>query len=166
MKIENARLDVGELVLTVPLREAQFFLKSFEPGEYVITKAKKKRSLDANAYAWVLINLIAEAIRESPEDVYRESLRSVPNICEILCVQNKAVESMRRLWLKDHLGRRVETEESKISGCTNMYVYYGSSDFDTRQMSILIDRLVQDAHDLGLETRPEAEIRSLVEAWA
>lgn len=165
MKIERARIMGNDLILTASIPDARRFVYGFKPGEYEITPAKKKRSLNANAYAWKLINDIALAVRESPEDVYREALKNIPNICEVLCVQDKAVDSMERLWTRNHIGRRVEREESKIKGCTNLYIYYGSSDFDTRQMSMLIDNLVQDAQALGIETRPEEEIKSLLEAW-
>lgn len=165
MKIESARIMGNDLILTASIPDARRFVYGFKPGEYEISPAKKKRSLNANAYAWKLINDIALAVRESPKDVYREALKNIPNICEVLCVQDKAVDSMVRLWTRNHIGRRVEREESKIKGCTNLYIYYGSSDFDTRQMSMLIDNLVQDAQTLGIETRPEEEIKSLLEAW-
>lgn len=165
MKIESARIMGNDLILTASIPDARRFVYGFKPGEYEISPAKKKRSLNANAYAWKLINDIALAVRESPEDVYREALKNIPNICEVLCVQDKAVDSMVRLWTRNHIGRRVEREESKIKGCTNLYIYYGSSDFDTRQMSMLIDNLVQDAQALGIETHPEEEIKSLLEAW-
>lgn len=165
MKIENARIMGNDLILTASIPDARRFVYGFKPGEYEISPAKKKRSLNANAYAWRLINDIALAVRESPENVYREALKNIPNICEVLCVQDKVVDSMVRLWTRDHIGRRVEREESKIKGCTKLYIYYGSSDFDTRQMSMLIDNLVQDAQALGIETRPEEEIKSLLEAW-
>lgn len=166
MRIENARIQGNELILTVPDRqETRQFVYRFKAGEYDIRPAKKKRSLDANAYAWVLVNRIAEALRLAPEEVYCDALRNIPNALEIVCVQDKAVDSMRRLWIGDHIGRRVETEQSKIRGCTNMYLYYGSSDYDTGQMSMLIDNLVQDAKALDIETRPAAEIQSLLEAW-
>lgn len=165
MKIENARIMGNDLILTASIPDARRFVYGFKPGEYEISPAKKKRSLNANSFAWKLINDIALAVRESPEDVYREALKNIPNICEVLCVQDKAVDSMERLWTRNHIGRRVEREESKIKGCTNLYIYYGSSDFDTRQMSMLIDNLVQDAQALGIETRPEEEIKSLLEAW-
>ena len=165
MKIESARIMGNDLILTASIPDARRFVYGFKPGEYEISPAKKKRSLNANAYAWKLINDIARAVRESPEDVYREALKNIPNICEVLCVQDKAVDSMERLWTRNHIGRRVEREESKIKGCTNLYIFYGSSDFDTRQMSMLIDNLVQDAQALGIETRPEEEIKSLLEAW-
>lgn len=165
MKIESARIMGNDLILTASIPDARRFVYGFKPGEYEISPTKKKRSLNANAYAWKLINDIALAVRESPEDVYREALKNIPNICEVLCVQDKAVDSMERLWTRNHIGRRVEREESKIKGCTNLYIHYGSSDFDTRQMSMLIDNLVQDAQALGIETRPEEEIKSLLEAW-
>lgn len=155
MKIESARIMGNDLILTASIPDARRFVYGFKPGEYEISPAKK----------WKLINDIALAVRESPEDVYREALKNVPNICEVLCVQDKAVDSMERLWTRNHIGRRVEREESKIKGCTNLYIFYGSSDFDTRQMSMLIDNLVQDARALGIETRPEEEIKSLLEAW-
>ena len=66
MKISNAELTPDGLKLTVPLGDARRFVYSFKPGEYEITKARKKRSLDANAYAWKLINDIALATRISP----------------------------------------------------------------------------------------------------
>ena len=165
MKIESARIRGNDLILTASMQDARRFVYGFKPGDYDITPAKKKRSLNANAYAWNLINDIALAVRETPENVYREALQNIPNICEVLCVQDKAVDSMERLWIRDHIGRRVERKESKIKGCTNLYIYYGSSDFDTRQMSMLIDNLVHDAQALGIETRPEEEIKSLLEVW-
>ena len=165
MRIDSAKMQGGELVLTASVPDARRFVYGFKPGEYDISPAKKKRSLNANAYAWRLINDIALAVRETPETVYSEALKNVPNICEVLCVQDKAVDSMERLWTRDHIGRRVEREQSRINGCTNLYIYYGSSDFDTRQMAMLIDSLIQDARALGIETRPEEEIRSLLEAW-
>lgn len=165
MKITDARIAGDKLVLSVDTFEARRFVYGFKPGEYDISPAKKKRSLNANAYAWRLINDIALAVRETPETVYREALKNVPNICEVVCIEDRAVDSMIRLWTRDHIGRRVEREPSRIKGCTNLYIYYGSSDFDTRQMAMLIDGLIQDARALGIETRPEEEIRSLLEEW-
>lgn len=165
MKIDSARIQGNELILTCSPQDARRFAYRFKPGEYEITPAKKKRSLDANAYAWVLINRIAYALRATPEEIYREALRDIPGTCKDICIMDSAVEDMTRLWCNGHIGRRVETEPSKLEGCTKMRVYFGSSDYDTRQMSILIDNLVQDAKALDIETRPAEEIRSLLEAW-
>ena len=165
MKIENARITGNELILQTSIQEARQFVYSFKQGDYEIIPARKKRSQNANSYAWKLINDIALAVKLPPEQVYKDALRNIPCICEVVCVQNKAVDSMIRLWTHNHIGRRVECEKSKIDGCTNLYIYYGSSDFDTKQMSMLIDNLIQDAKELGIETRPADEINSLLENW-
>lgn len=166
MKITDARIAGDKLVLSVDTFEARRFVYGFKPGDFELVPAKKRRSLNANAYAWRLINDIALAVRETPETVYREALKNVPNICEVVCIEDRAVDSMIRLWTRDHIGRRVEREPStKNDGCSILWLYYGSSDFDTRQMAMLIDGLIQDARALGIETRPEEEIRSLLEEW-
>ena len=54
---------------------------------------------------------------------------------------------------------------SKIDGCTNVIVYYGSSTYDSKQMSVLIDRIVQDCKELGIETLPPDELLRLQEEW-
>ncbi len=113
MRIENARIMGGELILTASMQDARRFVYGFKPGEYDITPAKKKRSLNANAYAWRLINDIALAVRETPENVYREALKNIPNICKVLCVQDKAVDSMERLWTRDHIGRHGARKQRK-----------------------------------------------------
>lgn len=166
MRIESARYESGNLILSVPRSDAQPFVYDFKAGEYDIVKAKKKRSLDANAYAWLLINKIAEAVKESPLVIYKNSLIDIPGIWELCRVKDEAVDKLCRLWQKDHIGRRVDVETSEIPGWKNLYLYYGSSDFDSRQMSMLIDNLCQDCLQMGIETRPEAEINALLESWA
>lgn len=75
MQISKAELTPDGIILTVSRDEARRFCYSFKPGEYDIKKTCKKRSLDANAYAWKLINDISLATRISPEEVYRQSRR-------------------------------------------------------------------------------------------
>ena len=91
MKISNAELTPDGLKLTVPLGDARRFVYSFKAGEYEITKSRKKRSLDANAYAWKLINDIALATRISPEEVYLQSLRDVDGIQIALPLRHSSV---------------------------------------------------------------------------
>ena len=50
-------------------------------------------------------------------------------------------------------------------GYKRIVVYYGSSTYDTKQMSALIDSLVQEAQALGIETLPPAEIARLNSQW-
>lgn len=165
MQITAAEWSAGKLTLTTSDPEALRFAIGFSAGEYSLAKAKKRRSLDANAYAWVLIDKIAAAMRLGKEEVYRNAIRDIGGNSEVVCVQEKALETLRRGWERNGVGWQVETTPSKLPGCVNAILYYGSSVYDTHQMSVLIDRLVQDAQALGIETLPPEKLRTMMEGW-
>ena len=165
MNITAAEWSAGKLILSTADPEAMRFAIGFEAGDYSLAKAKKKRSLDANAYAWVLIDKIAEVMRLGKVEVYRNAIRDVGGTSEIFCMQEKAVNTFRRCWEGNGVGWQTETMPSKLPGCVNVIGYYGSSAYDTKQMSVLIDHLVQDAKALGIETMPPDRLNSLLEAW-
>ena len=144
--------------------EARRFCYSFKPGEYDIKKTRKKRSLDANAYAWKLINDISLATRISPEEVYRNALLDIPTLYYIALIPDEYTDAAMTDWQKGHIGRKAEKEPA-YTGYSNVFFHMGSSDFDTRQMSMLIDNLIQDCRALDIETRPQDEIEALLEAW-
>lgn len=130
-----------------------------------VTKHRVKRSLDANAYAWVLVDKIAQKRRMSKAEVYRNAIREIGGVSEVVCIQNRAAKTMKDVWTRNGIGWQVEEMESKIEGCTNLILYKGSSVYDSRQMSALIDSLVQDARSIGIETRPQWEIDSLLKEY-
>ena len=133
--------------------------------DLTIKKHRHRRSRGANAYAWVLIDRIAEKTRRSKTEVYRNAIRDIGGVSEVVCCQNKAVQAMTELWKRNGIGWQVEELDSKIPGCTNLVLYKGSSVYDTKQMAQLIDSLVQDAKAIGIETRSPNEIRSLLEEY-
>ena len=153
-------------------------IKVAEPAparEFVLTKKdrvysceikehREKRSLDANRYYWELCGKLAKAINDKPENIYRSHIRDVGNY-ETICIQTRAVDDFKRRWCSNHLGRFVETRESKLQGCTTVLAYYGSSDFDSLEMSRLIDNCIQDCKAVGVETLPPDKIELLKEAW-
>ena len=163
-----ARRISGEWVVTFTVTtDPRQELEGLENTDLDITakKHRKKRSLDANAYAWVLIGKIAEAMHIDRKEVYRDAIRSIGGNHEIVCVQDKAVESLRRGWESLGIGWQMETMPSKIKDCTTVFLYYGSSTYDTHQMSLLIDHLVQDAKALGIETLTPAELSAMMMSY-
>lgn len=132
------------------------------PVEVSVKKFRAKRSLDANGYAWVLIDKIADMVGIPKAEVYRDHIRQIGGVSEVVCVRDKAVARLRDGWAKNGLGWQSETAPSKIQGCTNVILYYGSSTYDTRQMSALIDALVQTAKNLGIETLSPEKLNSLI----
>lgn len=124
---------------------------------------REKRSLTANAYAWVLIDKIAAKRRMSKVEVYRNAIRDIGGVSNLVCIQNRAVEELKSTWSSFGLGWQAEELDSNIPGWTNVILYKGSSVYDREQMASLIDSLVQDAQSIGIETKPQEYIDSLLE---
>lgn len=150
------------------IAEFASYLDSLKDGKQytaVIKEYRKKRSLDANAYAWVLLDRLAEFMHLPKEDIYKSYIKEIGGNSETVCVQNKAVESLCEGWRHNGLGWQTDSMKSKIKGCTNVILYYGSSVYDTDQMSRLIDLIVQDCQTFGIETKSPEELERLVEEW-
>ena len=130
--------------------------------DLVLKQYREKRSLTANAYAWALIDKIAEKRRMSKLEVYRNAIRDIGGVSELVCIQNRAVDSLKSTWSSFGIGWQIEELDSNIPGWTNLILYKGSSVYDKAQMAALIDSLVQDAQSIGIETRPQEEIDSLL----
>lgn len=126
-----------------------------------IKEYRKKRSLDANAYAWVLIDKLAAKLNTSKADVYRNAIREIGGVSDTVCVQAKAADALCAGWQHNGLGWFTERMPSKIDGCINVILYYGSSSYDTAQMSRLIDNLIYEAKEWGIETMTPAELERL-----
>lgn len=129
-----------------------------------IKKYRNKRSLDANAYMWVLISKLEEKVNISKDVIYKDAIRNI-GVYEVIPVKNEAVERFIEAWTKNGLGWVCETTKSKLEGYTNVLAYYGSSTYDAAEMSRLIDLIVQDCKQLNIETMSKEELDSLIESW-
>lgn len=165
MNITDAKFEGGWLMLKAVPRDVIRFLRDFKAGDYEVKRARKKRSLDANAFAWALINEIAGEMREKPVDIYRRAVLDIGGTTADLLADTDTVEAFIKAFVGDHIGRQVRTEPSPFPGKVVIHATYGSSDYDTKQMSQLIDNLLQDAHILGIETPEDERIRTLIEEW-
>ncbi|MCH5210410.1 MAG: hypothetical protein J1F01_05535 [Oscillospiraceae bacterium] len=143
-----------------------------------VKQYKHGRSLDANAYCWTLIDQLTAVMYKSlsrrepgikKEDVkmriYKNAIKEIGGVSEIICVQEKAVDKLIESWCCHGLGWQAEKFDSKIDGCVNVTLYYGSSVYDTAQMSRLIDSIVQECQAQGIETMTPDEIARLKATW-
>lgn len=171
LTFQTARMETGQLIIDIPPDQrgaVMRFLrtKKDKPYDLQIKEHRKKRSLDANAYAWVLIGRIADAMRLPPDEVYRQAIVNIGGNYEILPVKEEAVSKFKEIWQHQGIGWPVfDMGASKIPGYRNLRAYYGSSTYDTKQMSQLIEIIVQDCQALGIETKTDEELASLMEAW-
>ena len=132
-----------------------------------IKKHNPKRSKDANAFCWALCSDIGKAIRPpiSKEEVYRRAIREVGEY-EPLPIREDAVETFQNRWASHGVGWFAEViDNSKIPGYKLVFAYYGSSTYDTSSMSRLLDFLVDECQQMGLEIPASKEQEEMLSSW-
>lgn len=159
LMVKPERQDLGKAMAIV--RKHKDKLYDLEVKEH-----REKRSLDANAYAWVLIHKLAAAMRIKPLEVYREAVLNVGDNYTPMCVRDQDVDRHRRIWEANGDGWQcIDRGPSNVPGCRTIFAYYGSHVFDTKQMSRLIDGLIQDCKALDIETLPPDKLAVMVGEW-
>lgn len=139
------------------------------PNKTYVLAAKenrKHRSLDANAYFWVLVGKLAAVTKTPKELIYRQMVKDIGDNYEVLPVKAEHVEHWSEIWRRHGIGWICDDAgDSKISGYRNVICYFGSSTYDTAQMSRLIDSAVFECQQQGIETMPPDELARLVGDW-
>lgn len=130
-----------------------------------VKQHRERRSLDANAYAWVLIDKLAKATGQAKTRVYREAIREIGGNTETVCIKEEAAAKLCAGWTRNGLGWLTDILPSKLPGCVNVVLYYGSSTFDTAQMARFIDGIIQDCKAVGVETLPPDKLEAMLEGW-
>ena len=126
-----------------------------------VKEYRQKRSLSQNAYMWVLLDEIAKAVNRSKEDVYRELVKDY-GVFEIIPLKDEAVKRFNHNWAKNGLGWFTDVlGKSKLKGYTNLIVYYGSSTYNTKEMTRLLDAVINECQELGINTMTLSEIMLL-----
>jgi hypothetical protein len=122
---------------------------------------REKRSLDANAYFWVLTQKMAEILHTSKDELYLELLGRYGVFTHII-VKPHVAERVKAEWrtVRDLGMVKVNGQEGIQLQC-----YFGSSTYNTKEMSVLIDGVVGECQELGIETLPPDELRIMKERW-
>lgn len=134
-------------------------------NDVYIDAVKKKRSLNANAYMWKLCDEIAKKLLTTREEIYRGAIREV-GVYTDLSVKDEALEAFEKNWESRGLGWFSEKiGESPMRDKTDVRIYYGSSIYNTVEMSVLIDYVKDKAQECEVPVMPPEELNSLLEAW-
>ena len=134
-----------------------------------IENKRLKRSRNANAYMWVLCDKIAYAINATKEDVYRDAIRFVGVFADV-GVQEEAIDALIADWNSHGIGWYADIFDSGLEDkygnpMKRVRLYKGSSRYDKKQMSRLIDFIVNEAKNLGIETETPEEIERMKSTW-
>ena len=177
-RIKDLSLDPEsrKMVLSLYIDDKQTIFNNYDGlKEHDLTikidRTRKKRSLNANAYMWVLCEALAVALSEgskdttTKEEVYREHIKNV-GVFRQIEIDEAAAGTIETIWSKHGIGWFSErVDYSKTEGFVLINMYYGSSTYNTKQMARLIDNIIQDCRTLGVETKSDEEIKALVDSW-
>lgn len=124
-----------------------------------IDKYREKRSLNANNYAWKLLTEMGNVLRTSKEAVYLEMLKRYG--------QSEIISVLAHIPISEYVKYCEEAGESTLNGklFKHYKVYKGSSEFDTREMSIFLDGVVSEAKEMGIPTETPDQIARMKAMW-
>ena len=122
---------------------------------FEIKEHKEKRSLSQNNYAWKLITEIGNIIRKSKEEVYFDMLKHYGQ-SEIVSILSD-VNPVGYFKYYEAIGTGMVNNKE----FTHYKIYKGSSEFDSKEMSIFIDGVIQEAQQLGIQTLTPNQIMEL-----
>jgi len=167
-QIQNVSRDwqSGQYQITFTVNEAGAInevnnIKDCEKLNIRAVKYRNRRSLDANALLWLCLGRLADALRTDKWEVYLQMLKRYGKFTYI-CVKQNVVDSVKAQW------RECEViGEVNINGqeAVQMLCYFGSSTFDTKEFSILLDGVISEMKEMGLETPTSKDMERALELW-
>lgn len=142
-------------MLAKPKKIVEWLMDQDKDKLYEIKEYKEKRSLSQNAYAWKLITELGDVLRKSKEEVYLQMLKDYGQSTIIVVASDINILGYFKYYekIKSFMNKGKKFDEYKI--------YKGSSEYDSKEMSIFIDGIVQECKQLGIETLNSDEIARL-----
>lgn len=166
----SASEDKVEVVvsLRMSLRDAQRGVETLnevlargKPLSVEIMPQKQRRTLDANSLMWSILGQMAAALQTTKDELYLEMLDRY-GVFTHLIVKPEAVARVKQEW------RTVrELGEVTVNGKTGiqLQVFFGSSTYDRKEFSVLLDGVISEAKDIGIDIVSEQEKDLLLSEW-
>ena len=140
----------------------QWLFDQDKEKKFKIEEVKRKRSLDANAYCWVLCQKIAEALKTSKDEVYEQMIQRYSTFDQngdgyitVTMLTRIPVSMLGGHW-------RAFNQSGEFTAYIKLK---GSSEMDSKEMAHLIDGIISEAKELDIETLPPAELQKMKELW-
>lgn len=141
-----------------------------EGKTYEVKEHKEKRSLNANAYFWVLVGKIAKATHSTNQTIHNALLRDYGQIDIVDGVAQWVVlPETYKLTEADYLLAtpnrvKMQSKRGEIQGIVYVRLR-GSHTYDSAEMARLIDGTVMEAKELGIETMTPEQIERMKASW-
>lgn len=122
---------------------------------------REKRSKDANALLWACIGDISSAVNVDKWDVYLKLLKRYGKYTYIV-VKPEAVEKTRQMWRETEVVGDIDIHGTKG---VQMLCYFGSSTYDTKEMSELLEGTLMEMDEMHLQKPASSDLRRALEEW-
>jgi len=145
----------------------QYLFQQDKTKRYEVKEVKKKRSTNANNYFWRLLQELCEVQNLDTIQEYKKRVKEL-GIFRRFRIEPKDVKTFEIMWQDKGIAWFCEIADTEYLGSVEFKIinaYYGSSSFNSKQMSRLIDNLVQDCQAIGIETKSKTEIDALLKEW-
>lgn len=131
-----------------------------------LTEYKPHRSKDANALLWACIGDIAHAIQEDPWTIYLQMLKSYGKFTYIVC-KPYMVDAVKQQWRECEIVGKcyVEGKNKQMVEAVQLLCFFGSSTYNTKEMSDLLTGVLCEMDQMGLQKPPSSGIRRALEEW-
>ena len=132
------------------------------------TRYIKRRSKTANNYFWELLGKLCELAEIDTIEEYKRRVKELGVFRRYEKIEAENVKTFEKMWTHQGIAWFIEIADTYYENGKEYKVinaYYGSSSFNSKLMSRLIDGLVQDCEAYGIETKNSAELKSLLESW-
>lgn len=158
--ILSGRLNVTFRISTEPIDDINELAK-LEELDIVAKKHRKKRSLDANALLWHCLGQIASTLRTDKWDVYLMMLKRYGKYTYI-CVKESVVDAVKLQWRECEVVGDISINGQKA---VQLLCYFGSSTYNTKEFTVLLDGVISEMKEMGLEPPTSEEMRRSLEQW-
>lgn len=148
--------DTGKIDKFLPLI---FRLDKDTVYDVKIDKHREKRSLNANAYLWKLVTEIGNVLSKSKEEVYLQMLKDYGQSM-LIPVPRGTIPSRIIKYYEFECSSQLNGKDADWYKC-----YIGSSEYNTKEMSILLEGVVQEAKNLGIKTKDDIELERMIDKW-
>lgn len=142
-------------------------LKNEDKLNIELKKYRKHRSLDANAYFWKLLTELCELAEIDTIEEYKRRIKEL-GIFRQFKIEKDNIKTFEKMWTAQGIAWFCEIVDTTYIEDTEFKIinaYYGSSSYNSKQMSRLIDGVIQDCKVYEIETKPQNEIDSLLKEW-
>lgn len=169
--VQSVRDENDELIVSFKVDDdIRGSLQKEVPLMLSIEEYKKHRSLSANAYFWQLCDKIAKKLKSDKETIYLMKLKDA-GVFETIDIIEEAIPKIEQFFRLIEIDYRYTVFGINADGeeeprmMVSLRCYHGSHEYDSKQMSELIESTVNDAQDLGIETMTPDELEHMCSVW-